>query len=183
MARMSKLPFDDSVKVLEGARFDVYRIELPRRDGSTKPREVVVPPNAAVILPVMDNGDVVLIRNHRFAVGKTLYEIPAGTLELGEDPDIAAGRELEEETGYAAKQIRRLCQFYPSPGFCTEYMYVYLAEKLTFQGQKLDETERIEVAVTPWSEAMSMIRDGRIIDGKTIATLLYYQTFVKDAQA
>ncbi len=184
MAQMSKLPFDDDAKVFEGVRFDVYRVDLPKRHGGSKRREVVVPPNAAVILPLMDNGDVVLIRNERFAVGQMLYEIPAGTLEPDEDPDNAAGRELEEETGYAAApgNIRRLCQFYPSPGFCTEFMTIYVADKLTFRGQNLDETEKIEVAITPWDEALAMIRDGRIIDGKTIATLLYYQTFVRGSQ-
>lgn len=178
---MADTPFDRGDKVLEGVRFDVYRVDYPRRGGGVHRREVVVPPNAAVIVPVTRDGDIVLIRNERPSVGQALLEIPAGTLEAGEDPLDGAKRELPEETGYSAGKIRKLCAFYPSPGFCTEFMHIYLAEDLTPGEQDLDETERIEVEVTPLDVAITMIEDGRIIDGKTIAALLFYKAFAAKA--
>jgi len=167
----------DQPRLLDGVRFDVIAVDLKKRSGGTKRREVVVPPDAVVIVPVLSDGRLVLIRNDRFAVGETLWEIPAGTLEEGEAPDACAGRELTEETGYAASTLTRLLDFYTSPGFCTERMTAYLAEGLTHQGQDLDETERIEVEPVTLAEAMDMLVTNQIKDGKTIAALLHYYVF------
>ena len=164
--------------LLDGARFDVYAVGYPRRDGGSNRREVVVPADAVVIVPVMDDGRVVLIRNARPAVGASLLELPAGTLEPGEDPAACAGRELTEETGYAAAQIAPLTTFFTSPGFCTERMHAYLATGLTHQGQSLDETEHIEVEPTPLTSALGQVRQGAIEDAKTIAALLFYAQFL-----
>ncbi len=142
-------------------------------------REVVVPANAVVILPMLDDDTVILIRNERFAVGQTLWELPAGTLEDGENPALCAGRELLEETGYAAAEVQRLIEFYPTPGFCTELLTAFLARNLTFRGQDLDETERITTEAIGLNQSIQMVRDNRIRDAKTIATLLYYQTFLR----
>jgi ADP-ribose diphosphatase len=169
----------DNAVLFHGTRFDVRGVELPRRSGGTIRREVVVPANAVVVLPMLDERTVVLIRNERFAVGQTLWELPAGTLEQGEDPAVCAGRELEEETGYRAQEITRLIEFYPSPGFCTELLTAFLARDLTFQGQDLDETERITTEAIPLKESIQRVRDNRIRDAKTVATLLYYQTFLR----
>jgi ADP-ribose diphosphatase len=169
----------DNAVLFHGTRFDVRGVELPRRSGGTIRREVVVPANAVVVLPMLDEQTVVLIRNERFAVGQTLWELPAGTLEQGEDPAVCAGRELEEETGYRAQEITRLIEFYPSPGFCTELLTAFLARDLTFQGQDLDETERITTEAIPLKESIQRVRDNRIRDAKTVATLLYYQTFLR----
>ena len=169
---------DHSV-LYQGARFTVRQLELARRSGGSIRREVVVPANAVVVLPMLDEQTVVLIRNERFAVGQTLWELPAGTLEAGEDLALCAGRELLEETGYAASEVTRLIEFYPTPGFCTELLTAFLARDLAFRGQDLDETERITTAVIPLNESIQMIRDNRIRDAKTIATLLYYQTFLR----
>jgi len=168
-------------KLLGGVRFDVIGVDLAKRSGGTKRREVVVPPDAVVIVPVLDDGRVVLIRNTRFAVDQTLWEIPAGTLEEGEDPATCAGRELTEETGYAAKTLTKLLDFYTSPGFCTERMTAYLAEGLSHEGQQLDETEQIEVEPVTLNDAMTMMRENRIKDGKTIAALLHYAVFTRNA--
>jgi ADP-ribose diphosphatase len=172
-------PMTDNAVLFHGTRFDVRGVELPRRSGGTIRREVVVPANAVVVLPMLDEQTVVLIRNERFAVGQTLWELPAGTLERGEDPAVCAGRELEEETGYRAEEITRLIEFYPSPGFCTELLTAFLARDLTFQGQDLDETERITTEAIPLKESIQRVRDNRIRDAKTVATLLYYQTFLR----
>lgn len=178
MARPTPSP--NAQRLLQGARFDVYKVPYPTRSGGQHDREVVVPANAVAILPLLDDDTLVLIRNERPSVRQTLWEIPAGTLEDGEDADACAARELVEETGYAAATLRPLTRFYTTPGFCTEQMHAYLATGLTFQGQDLDETEKIESYQVPLDEALQMARDGRIIDGKTIATLLYYLQFVRN---
>lgn len=169
----------DNPVLFQGARFAVRGVSLPRRTGGTMTREVVVPADAVVILPMLDDDTVVLIRNERFAVGQTLWELPAGTIEPGEATALCAGRELLEETGYEASEISRLIEFYPTPGFCTELLTAFLARELVFRGQDLDETERITTEAVPLNESIQMVRDNRIRDAKTIATLLYYQTFLR----
>jgi len=164
-------------RVLAGVRFDVLAVDLEKRSGGTKRREVVAPPDAVTVLPLLPDGRVVMIRNTRFAVGEPLWEIPAGTLEAGEDPLLCAERELTEETGYRAGQMTKLLDFYTSPGFCTERMTAYLAEGLEHQGQNLEETEKIEVEPLAFDEALTLARENRIKDGKTLATLLHYQCF------
>jgi ADP-ribose pyrophosphatase len=140
---------------------------------------MVVHPGAAVILPLLDEQHVVMIRNERPIEDVPLWELPAGTLEPPELPEVTAGRELIEEAGYQAGKIELLTKFYASPGICTEMMYCYVATDLTVVGQRLEPNEKIVVKVMPLDEAIQMIRDGVIIDGKTVATLLYYQTFCR----
>ena len=166
-------------KVFQGVRFDVSAIDLPGSDGQLHRREVVQHPGAVVILPLLTDAQVVLIRNRRHAVEQTLLELPAGTLEAGEDPADCASREVVEETGYKAKKITRLTDFYTSPGICTERMWAFLATDLTHVGQDLDASEQITVEVMPLDQSMQMIESGEIRDGKTIATLLYYRQFVE----
>ncbi|MFP4145951.1 MAG: NUDIX hydrolase [Phycisphaeraceae bacterium] len=169
---MPRNNWKQSEKLLEGVRFDVYRVGYPRRDGGVNHREVVVPADAVVILPWLDEHTLVLIRNERPSVGETLWELPAGTLEEGEDPGECAERELAEETGYRPGQVERMTEFYTTPGFCTEKMFAYRATGLEHVGQDLDATEHIEVEKVTPGEALKMIADGRIRDGKTIAVLL-----------
>jgi ADP-ribose pyrophosphatase len=122
-------------------------------------------------------GGVVLIRNERFAVGETLWELPAGTVETGESPDDCAPRELAEETGFACDKIEKLTDFFPTPGFCTERLHAYRARGLSYVGQDLDATEKITAEVVPWEQALAMVRGGDIRDAKTIATLLFHESF------
>jgi ADP-ribose pyrophosphatase len=122
----------------------------------------------------LDGGRLVMVRNHRIAVDAELWELPAGTLEPPEDPEQAARRELEEETGYRPGRVRRLGEFYTSPGFCDELMRVFVAEDLQFIGQRLEGGERIEAEILAEAQALAMIDDGRIRDGKTIAGLLMW---------
>ena len=159
--------------VFEGVKVHVDVVSITGRDGRSYERELVVHPGAVIVLPILDDGRIVLIRNHRFAVGKTLWELPAGTLEAGEDPALCAGRELIEETGYQSDVIEKLSAFYTTPGISTELMHAFRATGLKHVGQALEETEQIEVEPRPYDDVLNMIRQNVIEDGKTIATILY----------
>ena len=140
-------------------------------------KEIVVHPGAAVILPLLDDQTIVMVRNQRPAAGGMLLELPAGTLEPGEPPEGCAARELTEETGYRAKTLRKLVDFYSSPGICTERMFAFVAEGLEPARQDLDEGEELVVERVTWGEALRMVQANEIRDGKSIAALLYYHTF------
>ena len=140
-------------------------------------KEVCVHPGAVVILPLLDAQTLVLIRNRRYAVGQVLVELPAGTLEKGEDPINCAGRELLEETGYLARRMKPMRSFYSSPGILTEKMHVFLAYDLQKQSQDLQDDEDIQVFTATLGEAVEMIHQGEIEDAKTIASLLMYERF------
>jgi ADP-ribose pyrophosphatase len=142
-------------------------------------REVVIHPGAVVVLALLPDQRVVLIRTKRYAVGTILIELPAGTLEKGEDPINCAGRELLEETGYLAGRLQPIGNFFTSPGILSEKMYAYAAYDLEERSMALEEGEEIELMPVPFDEALAMIRDGRIHDGKTIATLLIYDRFFR----
>lgn len=163
--------------VLFGARFRVDRFDLPARDGSFRTRELVVHPGAVVILPILDDGRVVLIRNHRPMLGKTLLELPAGTLEPGEEPALAAARELHEETGYQAESLIRVSRFFASPGITDELMHLFAARGLRPGTQALDPTEQIEVVPMSFDDALTLCRDGSIEDAKTLVALLHHACF------
>jgi ADP-ribose pyrophosphatase len=160
--------------LLTAATFEVARLRFEGPDGGEIIRDVVEHPGAAVILPQLDDGRIVLIRNLRRTVGKVLWELPAGTLEPGEAPEACAAREVEEETGYRAGTIAPLTEFFASPGILNERMYGFVATDLVPTAQSLDHDEEIEVfPIPPW-QVRDMIKDGHIEDGKTIALLLYW---------
>lgn len=153
-------------------------------NGRPHPLEVIVHPGAAVVLPILDDGRIVLIRNRRPVLdGEALLEVPAGTLDDGEEPLICARRELAEETGYRAERFTLLTSFYSSPGIMTERMHVFLATGLTPGPTALEPGEEIAVEATPLADALAAVREGRIQDGKTIITLLYYACFRRDGSA
>jgi ADP-ribose pyrophosphatase len=145
-------------------------------------REVVVHPGAVVILPVLDANRILLIKNRRHALGERLIELPAGTLEKGEDPINCAGRELVEETGYLAGRLQPLGNFFTSPGVLTEKIYAYAAYDLQIARVDPDEGEEIETMPVTFEEAIEMIRDNRIHDGKTIATILMFERFYREGK-
>ncbi|MCX7994036.1 MAG: NUDIX hydrolase [Fimbriimonadales bacterium] len=149
-------------------RIDTVR--LP--SGRTARREIVEHRGAVAIVPLLNPETVLLIRQYRQAVGETLLEIPAGTLEPDESPDVCARRELEEETGYAARQLRKLFSQYLAPGYSQEVLHVYLAEDLAPVAQRLDEDEAVELVPTPLQAVEAMVLEGQIKDSKTIAGLL-----------
>lgn len=148
----------------------VDSVALP--NGKTVEREVVEHRGAVAMVVLDDQDQVLLVRQHRPAVGEDLLELPAGTLEVDETPEACAKRELAEELGMAASRWTPLAQCYSSPGFCTELLHLYLAEGLTpAQGQP-DEDEATTVERLPLAEARARVADGTIRDAKTIAGLL-----------
>ncbi len=167
----------DGVKV----RLELHHLE-DEETGRRHKREVVVHPGAVVVLAFDPHGNVLLIRNRRYAVDQVLRELPAGTLEKKEDPMNCAGRELLEETGYLAGRLKPIGSYFTSPGILTEKMYAFAAYDLQKKQTALEEGEEIELEPTPMDEAIRMIGDGRIQDAKTIATLLMYDRFHRAAK-
>lgn len=159
-------------------RLELHHLE-DEETGKRHKREVCAHPGAVVVLPFLDAAEsqILLIRNRRYAVGEILIELPAGTLDKGEEPINCAGRELLEETGYLADRLSRVGVFYSSPGILSERMYAYAAYDLQRRETALEEGEEIELLPVGFDEAIEMIRHGEIIDGKTIATLLMYERF------
>jgi ADP-ribose pyrophosphatase len=164
--------------VFEGKKFHVEQRPFDV-NGAVHVYDVIVHPGAAVILPVLDDGRLVLISNYRVAVGQELIELPAGTLDPGETHAECAARELTEETGYRAARLAPLVNFYSSPGILNEQMHVFLATSLTPGPTAFDAGEQIRVLRLSYAEALAAIQDGRITDGKTILALLYYDRFVR----
>ncbi len=160
--------------LLQARRFRVEQVVQVAKDGSRHTREVVRHPGAVVILPLLSDGRICFVRNFRIAVRETLIELPAGTLEAGEDPAETALRELAEETGYRAGRIRRLLEFCMSPGILDERMHLFLAEDLRLGEMALEGGEEIEPFLASWDEALGMIERGEIRDAKTLVGLLYY---------
>jgi len=160
--------------LLTAKKFKVERREYVIPGVGAVRREMVVHPGAVLILPMLAPDRVVMIHNYRFSVGCELLELPAGTLEPGEDPAVCAGRELEEETGYVGGRIEPLGRFYTSPGFTNELMYAFVATELTATAPRPEATEQIRVTTLPLADAMDATIDGRIVDGKTIAALHLY---------
>lgn len=157
-----------------GRKFDVRMLEVPAAGGGAIRREVVVHPGSVLILAVADDGRIVMIRNRRVAVGETLWELPAGTMEPPEPADRCALRELREETGYEAARLERLTGFYTTPGFCTEWMEAFVARDLTHVGQDTRDGEEITVELINPERLRQMMFSGEIADAKTIAALSLY---------
>ena len=157
--------------IFEGRVMDLSLRRAELADGTIVDREVVVNKGAVVIVPVTANNEVRLVRQYRAGPQEWVIELPAGGLGPGEDPDEAAPRELLEETGDRAATWEKLGGFYSAPGILTEYLHLYLARDLTPGPNNLEFDEHIEVLTVPWPEAMKMIRNHEIEDGKTIAGL------------
>lgn len=160
--------------LLETEKFRVERIHFVDPHGHPQSKAVVRHPGAVAILPILDDGRICLIRNLRRAVGETLIEVPAGTLEPGEPPNACALRELTEETGFVAGELASLGWFYKSPGILDERMYLFLATKLTQQAKNLMPDEQIENLIVSLDEAIAMIDTGEIHEAKTIVAILRY---------
>jgi ADP-ribose pyrophosphatase len=160
-----------SKTVYDGRVFDIAEARI-KQDDLEYQREIVVHKGSAVIIPVFPDQTVALVRQYRHAAGKYLLEIPAGTLDLSEDPLKGAARELEEEIGVVAGKIEKLTEFWVSPGFLTEKMHLYLATELTETAQKLEEDEILTIERYSFPDAFELIRTGEIEDAKTMIGLI-----------
>ena len=160
-----------SEEMFRGRIFDVT-IDTVREGDQTYQREVVHHPGSAVIVPAFEDGTVALVCQYRHPAVRYLLEVPAGTLNRGERPEEGAARELEEELGFVAGSLEKLTEFYVSPGFCEEKMWIYLATEMTETRQQLEEDEIVDVVRLPFSQALEMISAGEIEDAKTIIGLM-----------
>jgi ADP-ribose pyrophosphatase len=157
------------------ARRDIVR--LP--NGHTSDREYLVHPGAAVILPVFENGDVLLERQYRYPLRREFIEVPAGKLDPAESAEACAHRELIEETGYRAGKMQFLFEFYPAIGYCDEKMYFFLARDLEHVGHERDHDEFLEILRIPFGEALDMIRRGLICETKTVTALFWWDKLMR----
>ncbi|MDV6032088.1 MAG: NUDIX hydrolase [Phycisphaera sp. RhM] len=157
--------------LLKGARFNVHRMTLTGDDGRLYQREVIRHPGAVVLLPILDDGRVVLIENTRPTVGETLLELPAGTRESGEQAVVTASRELIEETGYRAGKLELIHAFYSAPGICDELMHLYRATELVAGDPDREATESIVNRIATRDEIKAWIASGKIRDAKTLVGL------------
>src|SRR5512147_800532 len=148
---------------------NIDTVTLP--NGVTVDLEMVRHPGAAAVVPLKEDGTVILIRQFRHAAGGFIYEIPAGKLHPGEDPKACAVRELEEEIGYLAERLELLSSIFTAPGFTDEVIHIYKATAMTKGRQHLDRDEVLEVIEMPLQEAIGMIRVGTIRDAKTMVGL------------
>ena len=157
-------------------------------DGSEGTLEMIRHPGASAVLPVVGSVDeedpeILLIHQFRYAAGGWIWEVPAG-IPLGPDEGwvTCAKRELEEETGHRAGNVRPLTRVYTTPGFTDEVIHLFLATGLTPGERNLDDDEFVEVVRMPFSRALEMVRSGEIVDGKSVSTILYAAAFVMGAQ-
>jgi ADP-ribose pyrophosphatase len=153
------------------------RVRLP--DGGESTREYIVHPGAAVIIPVFENGDILLERQHRYPLHRDFIELPAGKFDPDEAELACAQRELQEETGYLAERWSELPTFYPCIGYANERLVYFLAEGLSYSGVNMDEDEFLEILRIPLAEALDMIGDGRINEAKTVMGLLWYERYAR----
>jgi ADP-ribose pyrophosphatase len=161
----------------------VHKDSVCLPDGSVSSREYIKHPGAVAILAMLDNGNLVMERQFRYAPRQEFIELPAGKIDHGEDALLTAQRELLEETGYVAKAWVHLTTAWPCIGYADERMEYYLARGLTYQGSKLDEGEFLEVFELSLTEAIDWIRLGKINESKTIVGLFWLEKYLKDWQA
>jgi ADP-ribose pyrophosphatase len=177
--RTAKVKILSSEKMFTGRVFGVRRDRLIEPTGTRAVREIVTHLGSVVVLPVFDDGKILIIRQYRYAVQQFMWELVAGHREPDEDFRRGAARELQEETGYTARRYRKLLEIYPSPGLLSEQMVIFLAEGLTKGEARPEDDEKIEARILKLSEAERWIRSGKIRDAKTVSGLLYYAAFVR----
>jgi ADP-ribose pyrophosphatase len=168
-----------SSRVIFEGRILKLRVDKVRTiDGRETTREIVEHA-ACVAIVAVDRGDVLLVRQYRDAPGKELLEIPAGGIDKGEDPEAAVVREMQEETGFRPRKVVCLGGFYTTPGFCDEYLYLYLATDLTAARLYAEDTPGIRVVRVPLKDIPALLASGKVEDAKTTAGLLFYLEYLK----
>ena len=169
--------FVSGEQVFDGTLLKVRRDTVRLPDGSQGTREYIRHPGAVAIVPVFDDGRLLLERQFRYPHGREFIEVPAGKLEPGEPHLETAKRELLEETGYTAQEWTRLGVIHTAIAYTDEAIEIFLAKKLNLVGRKLDQGEFLETLIIGFDEAIAMIGDGRITDAKTVAALLWVKQF------
>jgi ADP-ribose pyrophosphatase len=170
---------DSSEILFEGKVFDIKLDMLTYVSGNKGRREVVIHNGGAVIVPILDSGKIILVKQFRYPLQEVLYELPAGKLDEDEDPMICAERELKEETGYSSKNISKLGSIYTTPGFCTEELFIYLAKDLESGSHEREEGEYgMEIFEFTLEQIDKMIMSGEIKDAKTICGISYYKNLL-----
>jgi ADP-ribose pyrophosphatase len=184
MKKSSRTPRAKKAKVLsssivyEGPIFGIRRDEVIEPSGVRTTREVVTHPGSVVVLPVLPDGQILLIQQYRHATRQYLWELVAGRMDPGETPQKAAARELIEETGFRAKRFRVFLDVFPTPGFLEERMFILLAEGLTAGKAEPEEDEKIISRAYNPKQLEEMIRSGKLRDAKSIAGILFYFRFL-----
>jgi ADP-ribose pyrophosphatase len=172
----------DSEMVYEGNFIRVHKDSVLLPDGAVSTREYITHPGAVAVLAMLDNGNLVMERQYRYAPQREFIELPAGKIDHGEDILVCAKRELLEETGYAAKEWIHLTTAWPCIGYADERMEYFLARGLSHQGRQLDDGEFLEVLELPLSEAIEWIRQGKINESKTIVGLFWLEKYLNGWQ-
>lgn len=165
-------------KIYCGNAVDFSADEIILPDGKCGVREYLGHPGAVAVIPFIDKTHIVLVKQYRFPVGKITYEIPAGKLSRGENPDACVRRELEEETGFYAGRIKKLISYWPTPAFSNEVLHLYEADGLKETASHPDDDEFIEKEIVAFSNALKWVKEGKIMDSKTIITLLFKANIV-----
>ena len=175
------MPFEllKSEIVYPGRAFTIRRDHIRLPDGRTTKFDIVEHHGSVVLIPIDERGNLLFVRQYRHAAGKALLELPAGTLDEGEAPEVCARREVREETGMAADQIHPIGGFFLAPGYSTEYMYVYLATNLRHDPLQADDDEFLKVEAFPLTEALKIAESGELPDSKSLAALLLARPHLK----
>ena len=174
MAKKALVRVLSSKTVFQGRVFDVRRDSVIEPGGVRATREIVTHPGSVVVLPVFPDGRILMIRQYRHSVRQYLWELVAGSRDPGESFDTGAHRELLEETGYTARRMRKLLDLFPTPGFVSENMVIFLAEGLKLGKAQPESDERIQLRIFSLSEIEKWIRAGKIRDAKSVAGILYF---------
>jgi ADP-ribose pyrophosphatase len=169
--------FVSGEQVFDGTLLKVRRDRVRLPDGSEGTREYIRHPGAVAIVPLFDDGRLLLERQFRYPHGREFIEVPAGKVDPGEPHLETAKRELLEETGYAAKEWQRIGVIHTAIAYTDEAIEIFLAQKLEKRERKLDQGEFIDTVIIGFDEAIAMIRDGRITDAKTVTALLWVKQF------
>ncbi len=175
------MPFEllRSEFLLKGRAFAIRRDWMKTPDGRETKFDIIEHHGSVVIIPLDADGNLVFVRQYRHATGQELLELPAGTLEEGEEPDACAAREIREETGYAAGKLEKLGEFYLAPGYSTEFMLVYLATDLKHDPLEADADEFLSVEKIPVKQALEMAERGEVPDAKSLAALFLARGILK----
>lgn len=164
--------------VFDGVLLHVFKDKVKLPDGSTSIREYIKHPGAAVMIPIMENGNIVFERQYRYPLGMELMELPAGKIDAGENPVDSARRELLEETGYEANSLKKLGKLHPCIGYSDEVIHIYMAEELTFHEEQQDKDEFIETFEMTLADALESVRTGKITDAKTMIGLFWAEKYL-----